>query len=114
MKRCVWLFCGVLAAGAALVAAAEDVRIIEVDGEGAKYWPRWRGPSGQGLVPQGQYVDKWSPQTGVHEVHGAIAAKYGELYGVFGHGYPVTDELGCPDGRGCRRGTRAPACRRAP
>jgi outer membrane protein assembly factor BamB len=25
-----------------------------------KYWPRWRGPSGQGLVTPGGYVDKWS------------------------------------------------------
>ena len=25
--------------------------MIEVAGEGAKYWPRWRGPSGQGHVP---------------------------------------------------------------
>ena len=38
-----------------------DVRMIEVAGEGAKYWPRWRGPSGQGHVPGGQYTDKWSP-----------------------------------------------------
>ncbi|HEX6217382.1 MAG TPA: hypothetical protein VFZ38_21265, partial [Vicinamibacterales bacterium] len=68
MKPFVWLFCGVLVAGTGLVAAPEDVRIIEVDGEGAKYWPRWRGPSGQGLVPQGQYVDKWSPKTSVWNV----------------------------------------------
>jgi outer membrane protein assembly factor BamB len=40
--------------------APEDVRMIEVTGEGAKYWPRWRGPSGQGEVPAGQYVDRWS------------------------------------------------------
>ena len=69
MKRCVWLFCGMLlAASAALVAASEDVRLIEVEGEGAKYWPRWRGPSGQGLVPAGPYVDKWSPKTTVWSV----------------------------------------------
>ena len=42
---------------AAVLAASEDVRLIEVAGEGAKYWPRWRGPSGQGYVPAGQYVD---------------------------------------------------------
>lgn len=35
--------------------------MIEVAGEGARYWPRWRGPSGQGLVPAGTYVDRWSP-----------------------------------------------------
>jgi outer membrane protein assembly factor BamB len=44
---------------------ADDVRMIEVEGEGAKYWPRWRGPSGQGLVPGGTYVDRWSPTTNV-------------------------------------------------
>lgn len=44
-----------------LAARADDeVRMIEVEGEGAKYWPRWRGPSGQGLVPDGRYVDRWS------------------------------------------------------
>lgn len=42
-------------------SAPGDVRIIEVTGEGATYWPRWRGPSGQGHVPAGQYVDRWSP-----------------------------------------------------
>ena len=24
--------------------------MVAVEGEGAKYWPVWRGPSGQGLV----------------------------------------------------------------
>jgi outer membrane protein assembly factor BamB len=36
------------------------VRMIAVEGEGAKYWPRWRGPSGQGLVSTGTYPDTWS------------------------------------------------------
>src|SRR5262245_24987058 len=40
--------------------APEDVRMVEVTGEGAKYWSRWRGPSGQGDVPAGQYTDRWS------------------------------------------------------
>jgi outer membrane protein assembly factor BamB len=40
---------------------ANEVRMVEVAGEGAKYWPRWRGPSGQGVVPAGSYVDRWSP-----------------------------------------------------
>jgi outer membrane protein assembly factor BamB len=39
--------------------------MIEVDGEGAGYWPRWRGPSGQGLVPEGAYPDTWSPTSRV-------------------------------------------------
>jgi outer membrane protein assembly factor BamB len=36
------------------------VSIIPVTGEGSKYWPRWRGPSGQGLVEGSGYPDKWS------------------------------------------------------
>lgn len=37
-----------------------DVSIIPVEGEGAKYWSRWRGPSGQGLVSGSGYADAWS------------------------------------------------------
>jgi outer membrane protein assembly factor BamB len=36
------------------------VRMIADDGEGAKYWPRWRGPSGQGLANGNEYPDTWS------------------------------------------------------
>jgi outer membrane protein assembly factor BamB len=68
MKRCLWLFCGLLAVTVPLIGALEDVRMVEVTGEGAKYWPRWRGPSGQGLVPAGNYTDKWSPSTAVWSV----------------------------------------------
>ena len=50
---------------AVLSAAPGDVRMLEVVGEGAKYWPRWRGPSGQGEVAPGQYVDRWSPTQNV-------------------------------------------------
>ena len=40
------------AAGALAGAAAEPrVSMVEAEGEGRQYWPRWRGPSGQGLVP---------------------------------------------------------------
>jgi outer membrane protein assembly factor BamB len=39
---------------------AGEVRMVEVAGEGAKYWPRWRGPSGQGQVPAGPYTDTWN------------------------------------------------------
>jgi outer membrane protein assembly factor BamB len=53
-----------LALAAAFLGAPADVRMVEVVGEGAKYWPRWRGPSGQGHVPAGQYTDKWSATTG--------------------------------------------------
>jgi len=38
----------------------DAVRMIAVEGEGAKYWPRWRGPSGQGVVSGTGYVDEWS------------------------------------------------------
>src|SRR5688500_11008845 len=37
-----------------------DVAMIEVAGGGARYWPRWRGPSGQGVVTGTGYVDRWS------------------------------------------------------
>ena len=40
--------------------AIDDVMMIPVEGEGAKYWPRWRGPSGQGLVSGTGYTDRWS------------------------------------------------------
>ena len=59
MKR---LLLGTLAiATTAMVHGFADVSMIEVEGEGAKYWTRWRGPSGQGIVRSGNYTDKWSP-----------------------------------------------------
>jgi outer membrane protein assembly factor BamB len=36
------------------------VEMIPVTGEGARYWPRWRGPSGQGMVSGSGYPDRWS------------------------------------------------------
>ncbi|OFW40224.1 MAG: hypothetical protein A3J29_08630 [Acidobacteria bacterium RIFCSPLOWO2_12_FULL_67_14b] len=66
MKPAVWLSLAALSVSAVvLIGAPADVRMLEVTGEGAKYWPRWRGPSGQGQVPAGQYVDRWSPTTNV-------------------------------------------------
>src|SRR5262245_52497324 len=41
------------------------VRMVAVEGEGAKYWPRWRGPSGQGLVSGAGYPDSWSASQNV-------------------------------------------------
>jgi outer membrane protein assembly factor BamB len=38
-----------------------EVRMLSVTGEGAKYWPRWRGPSGQGYVAPGKYSNNWAP-----------------------------------------------------
>ncbi|GAA3352152.1 hypothetical protein [Saccharopolyspora gregorii] len=43
----------------------------------------------------------WSPQTGAHSVRGAIIDKYLQFSGPNGLlGYPTTDELTAPDGRG--------------
>ncbi|NAZ75685.1 twin-arginine translocation signal domain-containing protein [Kineococcus sp. T13] len=43
----------------------------------------------------------WSPETGAHEVHGAIRETWRALGWEAGLcGYPVTDELATPDGRG--------------
>ncbi|MFN3322994.1 MAG: PQQ-binding-like beta-propeller repeat protein [Bryobacteraceae bacterium] len=39
---------------------AQNVRILEAEGEARKYWPYWRGPSGQGIVQGSGYVDTWS------------------------------------------------------
>jgi outer membrane protein assembly factor BamB len=45
--------------------AADGVRMVADEGEGAKYWPRWRGPSGQGLGSGNGYPDTWSPTQNV-------------------------------------------------
>jgi uncharacterized protein with LGFP repeats len=43
----------------------------------------------------------FTPQTGAHEVHGAIRVKWAQLRGHRSFlGYPTTDETGSPDGRG--------------
>jgi outer membrane protein assembly factor BamB len=39
---------------------APAVRMVADEGEGVKYWPRWRGPSGQGLATGSGYPDRWS------------------------------------------------------
>jgi hypothetical protein len=49
---------------AALVSAPQEVRIVAAEGEGAKYWPQWRGPSAQGHVAEAKYSDTWSPSSG--------------------------------------------------
>ncbi|MCH2253773.1 MAG: PQQ-like beta-propeller repeat protein [Vicinamibacterales bacterium] len=49
-------------------AAGQDnsgVRMVRPDGEGERYWPRWRGPSGQGVVDDTGYPDTWSATTNV-------------------------------------------------
>jgi outer membrane protein assembly factor BamB len=56
----------ILASRLVLGAALEPVALIPVDGEGASYWTRWRGPSGQGTVAGAtNYVDSWSNTTNV-------------------------------------------------
>ncbi|MEY4634728.1 MAG: hypothetical protein RJA55_526 [Acidobacteriota bacterium] len=61
-----WLWLGLAALAVTSVGAAPgDVKMIEVTGEGARYWSRWRGPSGQGQVPAGPYPDRWSATTGM-------------------------------------------------
>ena len=67
----VWMLGFALAGAAALAAPSREgianvaASMIEVEGEGARYWSRWRGPSGQGLVRTGKYTDKWSGTEGV-------------------------------------------------
>jgi outer membrane protein assembly factor BamB len=48
-----------LSATGLTTAQQPDVRMVTVEGEGAKYWPVWRGPSGQGHA-SGSYPDSWS------------------------------------------------------
>ncbi len=40
-----------------------EVHIVPPSGEGGLYWPRWRGPSGQGVVEGTGYTDTWSATT---------------------------------------------------
>ena len=55
----------VCAAVAVSLSAFEPIVLIPIDGEGAKYWSRWRGPSGQGAVIGTNYVDQWSSTTNI-------------------------------------------------
>jgi outer membrane protein assembly factor BamB len=52
-----------LLAALALTAGSAPVMNVEMivrDGEAAKYWPNWRGPSHQGYVAGSGYPDTWS------------------------------------------------------
>jgi outer membrane protein assembly factor BamB len=44
---------------------APAVSMVADEGEGTQYWPRWRGPSGQGLVSGSGYPDRWSASENV-------------------------------------------------
>jgi outer membrane protein assembly factor BamB len=46
--------------GLSSFAQQNTVQMIPVEGEGAKYWSRWRGPSGQGIAAGSGYPDTWS------------------------------------------------------
>ncbi len=54
-----------VSASTMVASRAGDVRMIEVAGEGARFWSRWRGPSGQGHVSPGKYTNTWSPTSNV-------------------------------------------------
>jgi outer membrane protein assembly factor BamB len=43
-----------------LTAQEPAVRMLGDEGEGTRYWPRWRGPSAQGLASGTGYPDTWS------------------------------------------------------
>ncbi|GIW81114.1 MAG: hypothetical protein KatS3mg105_2921 [Gemmatales bacterium] len=63
MTRCLLIACGCLVSFAVRFAEAEEkqtVSMVPPPAETAKFWPRWRGPSGQGVVADGNYPDRWS------------------------------------------------------
>ena len=41
-------------------AQSTGVRMVPVETEANRYWSRWRGPSGQGVVAGTGYTDRWS------------------------------------------------------
>jgi outer membrane protein assembly factor BamB len=43
----------------------DTVGMVRPDGAGERYWPRWRGPSGQGVVEDTGYPDTWSDTVNV-------------------------------------------------
>ena len=42
------------------LSQSSSIFMVPVEGEGASYWSRWRGPSGQGVVDDRGYPDTWS------------------------------------------------------
>ena len=44
----------------AVAFGSQTVRMLEVEGDARKYWPQWRGPSGQGVVEGTGFLDRWS------------------------------------------------------
>jgi outer membrane protein assembly factor BamB len=52
--------CVLVAVKAAPQPPAASVAMVGVSAEAASFWPRWRGPSGQGLAADSGYPDRWS------------------------------------------------------
>jgi outer membrane protein assembly factor BamB len=66
MRTGALILAGILTAASQLSSqVGGEVRMVTVTGEGAKYWPRWRGPSGQGNVAPGKYANTWSPSRNI-------------------------------------------------
>jgi outer membrane protein assembly factor BamB len=59
LLRCI-LLAAVFFVPALSLHAQDKVRMIPADGDGMKYWPRWRGQTGQGIAADGPYPDTWS------------------------------------------------------
>jgi outer membrane protein assembly factor BamB len=63
-RRVYAIVAAALLAGALATSRAElaggSVAMVEPEGEAQAYWPRWRGPSGQGLARGEGYPDTWS------------------------------------------------------
>ena len=56
------LVAGIVALAPTPAVGQDDggVQMVRPDGEGGRYWSRWRGPSGQGVVEGTGYPDTWS------------------------------------------------------
>jgi uncharacterized protein with LGFP repeats len=92
-----WLQLG----GEAGFGAALDIERPTFDGVG-----RSQPFAGGGFI-------SWHPTIGAHELHGDIAQKWVALDRER-FGYPITDESGCPDGRGRFNHVRSPGMQGAP
>ncbi|MDP6580181.1 MAG: PQQ-binding-like beta-propeller repeat protein [Vicinamibacterales bacterium] len=57
----------ILAATPAASIGQDDggVGMVRPEGDGERYWPRWRGPSGQGVVEETGFPDTWSDTSNV-------------------------------------------------
>ena len=65
MRKTVLVATLLIAASTHALTRSGEVRMIEVTGEGAKFWSRWRGPSGQGAVASGKYINAWSSNSNI-------------------------------------------------